>query len=63
MDAQAVIWTEGKTDWQHLMRAFRGGTQIAFHEAETDFGDDQLLNQCTALARIKQPLFTILILG
>ena len=64
MDAQAIVWTEGKTDWQHLKRAFQAlkvGPRAAFHEFESDFGDDQLLKQCTALARVLQPRPSIFI--
>src|SRR5258708_28720882 len=64
MDAQAVIWTEGKTDWQHLRRAFQAlriARSIVFHEYETDLGDDQLLKQCQALARVARPCPTIFI--
>lgn len=60
----AIVWTEGKTDWQHMKRAFQllgAGERIAFHEAETDFGDDQLFKQCVALAHIPQQLPTIFI--
>jgi hypothetical protein len=32
-----------------------------FHESEEDFGDDQLLKQCVALARIAQPCPTIFV--
>src|SRR6266567_2776559 len=64
MNPQAKIWTEGKTDWQHLKRAFNAlavANRIAFHEFDHDFGDDQLLKQCAALARIEQPLPNIFI--
>ncbi len=64
MGAEAVIWTEGKTDWQHLKRAFQAlgvGTRLAFEEFDNDFGDDQLLKQCAGLARVAQPLPTIFI--
>lgn len=64
MHPQAKIWTEGKTDWQHLKRAFDGlgvAKEIAFHEFDHDFGDDQLLKQCAALARVEQPVPTIFI--
>ena len=60
----AIIWTEGKTDWQHMKRAFQllgAGERISFHEDETDFGDDQLFKQCVALARVPQQLPTIFI--
>jgi RNA-directed DNA polymerase len=64
MNAQAIIWTEGKTDWQHLRRAFdalKVDSQIEFREFDSDFGDDQLLKQCIALARVAQQLPTIFI--
>ena len=64
MPYQAVVWTEGKTDWQHLKRAFSAldiARAITFHEFETDFGDDQLLKQCVALARVEQALPNIFI--
>lgn len=63
-EVRAIVWTEGRTDWQHLKRAFgtlRVGSRIAFHESHTDFGDDQLLKQCAALARLPQPCPTIFI--
>lgn len=64
MGAESIIWTEGKTDWQHVKRAFQAlgvGTRLAFEEFDNDFGDDQLLKQCAALARVAQPLPTIFI--
>jgi hypothetical protein len=54
---EAIIWTEGKTDWQHLKHAFQElgvGTRLGFHESDDDLGDDQLLKQCIALARVQQ---------
>jgi RNA-directed DNA polymerase len=57
LEPEALIWTEGKTDWQHLKRAFHVlsvSNRLAFHEFEGDFGDDQLLKQCAALARVPQ---------
>jgi hypothetical protein len=57
MDAEAVIWTEGKTDWQHIKRAFQVlgvGSRIKFQESGAISGDDQLLKQCQALAHAPQ---------
>jgi Cdc6-like AAA superfamily ATPase len=62
MNAEAIIWTEGKTDWQHLKRAFEAlgaSPRIVFQESDTNFGDDQLVKQCAALARVAQPCPTI----
>jgi hypothetical protein len=64
MDGEAIIWTEGKTDWQHLKRAFQAldvGRKLAFQEVGDAWGDDQLLKQCAALARVAQPRPTIFI--
>jgi RNA-directed DNA polymerase len=64
MSVDAIIWTEGKTDWQHIKSAFQVlgvGGKLKFEEYDDDFGDDQLLKQCSALARILQPLPTIFI--
>ena len=54
MSIRATIWTEGKTDWQHLKRSFDAlgaGGQIEFKEHTVDFGDENLLKQCAASAR------------
>lgn len=62
MDDRAIIWTEGKTDWMHLKHAFCVldiGERVTFHELTEDFGDDQLLKQCVALARVPQSRPTI----
>ena len=64
MDAEALIWTEGKTDWQHLKRAFQAlgvGPRLVFEEFDSHYGDDPLLKQCAALARVAQPRPTIFI--
>ncbi len=64
MNVDAIIWTEGKTDWQHIKRAFQVlgvGTSLSFKESENDFGEDQLLKQCVALSRVQQLLPTIFI--
>jgi DNA polymerase III delta prime subunit len=54
--ADAIIWTEGKTDAQYLDRA---RISLAFSRSldfpvSTDMGDDQLLKQCIALAKAPQ---------
>lgn len=64
MDIEGIIWTEGKTDWQHLKRAFRAlgiGTRLDFKQIDDGFGDDQLFKQCVALSRVAQQLPTIFI--
>jgi hypothetical protein len=64
MGAEAIIWTEGKTDRQHLKRAFKAlgiGPKLVFEESDRDWGDDQLFKQCAALARAAQRLPTIFI--
>jgi hypothetical protein len=64
LEPEAIIWTEGKTDWQHLKRAFQvlgNKSRIAFKEFEIDFGDDQLLKQCAALAHVPQEIPAIFI--
>src|SRR4051794_26921074 len=57
MKPEAVIWTEGKTDQQHLGRAFDklgiNGRYI-FGGIDQISGDDQLLKQCIALSRVPQ---------
>jgi hypothetical protein len=53
MTQTATIWTEGKTDWQHLKRAAQvlGKDKIiAFRELEEDMGDDRLQKTCAALS-------------
>lgn len=52
------IWTEGKTDWQILKRAFESlevGLKIKFHEYNGDMGDSQLLKRCETFAEKEQP--------
>jgi DNA polymerase III delta prime subunit len=64
MKPDAIIWTEGKTDWQHLKRAFEilgTRSRIVFKESESDMGDDQLLKQCVALSRDEQACPTIFV--
>ncbi len=64
MDTEGIIWTEGKTDWQHIKHAFRSlniGGSLVFRESENDFGDDQLFKQCLALALVPQPVPTIFV--
>src|ERR1700728_664068 len=64
IDADALVWTEGKTDWQHLKHAYevlRPGLRLRFQESLEAVGNDQLLRQCMALSKIDQPLPTIFI--
>jgi hypothetical protein len=59
----AIIWTEGKTDTQHLRRAF-GVLKFQYKLAlpvSVDMGDDALLKQCLALSRAPQPTPTVFI--
>jgi hypothetical protein len=65
MSYDAIIWTEGKTDWLHFQRAHTslkikydlscGGPESA------EMGDDKLLKQCRALALVQQARPTIFI--
>lgn len=51
----AVIWTEGKTDWMHLKRAMEVlgiNLNIRFEEYTTDMGSSKLLAQCENSAKI-----------
>jgi len=54
----AIIWTEGKTDWKHLKKAaqkLRLNLNIAFHEYEDkDMGDQMLLSKCKTFAESLQ---------
>ncbi len=62
MSFHAVIWTEGKTDWQHLKRSFAllgAGDRIGFQEHQADFGDDNLLKQLNASAKEPHSVPTI----
>jgi hypothetical protein len=64
VNGEAIIWTEGKTDWQHLKHAFQklgAGSQFDFEEFTGDWGDDRLFGQCIALARVRQLRPTIFI--
>lgn len=57
MVADAVTWTEGKTDWQHLKRAHEAlklSLPLEFNEETESMGDAMLLSQCKALARMPQ---------
>jgi hypothetical protein len=61
--ADAVIWTEGKTDTQYLSRAqvaLRFQHNIHF-PVSSDMGDDQLFKQCIALSKAPQSQPTIFI--
>lgn len=64
MDPVAILWTEGKTDSQHLKKAFQVlgvGVGITFKEVEGSFGDDRLLKQCMAFSLQAQPRPTIFV--
>ena len=64
MSAEPVVWTEGKTDIQHLSRAKGNlGTRsgIVVQQLDTDMGDDQLLKQCRAMSMTQQERVTIFI--
>jgi len=59
--ADAIVWTEGKTDAQYLRRAcdvlgFKHRIELP---VSTDMGDDALLKQCLALSRAPQAKPTI----
>ncbi len=57
----ATIFTEGKTDWQHLKKAkevLQIDLNIAFHEEKGDMGDSVLLLMCKAYNRLPQILQT-----
>jgi len=48
-DTEAIIWTEGKTDWKHLKKALeklRLDLRVSFHETdEKDLGSEVLLKK------------------
>jgi RNA-directed DNA polymerase len=54
MTADAIIWTEGKTDVQHLRRAADVLKFSRWLEFKPGEGDDPLLKQCKALAKLPQ---------
>ncbi len=63
MSADAIVWTEGKSDAQYLTRAvevLKFPYRISFQILD-EMGDDKLLKQCQALARVTQPNPTIFI--
>lgn len=54
----AEVWTEGKTDVQHLRTAAKvlgKASFLRFNDPKESLGDDQLLKQCIAFARTPQP--------
>jgi Cdc6-like AAA superfamily ATPase len=63
MPYDAIIWTEGKTDSQHLRRAqLELGINHTFlfePASGDDMGQEQLLKQCRAMAKVAQPVPTI----
>jgi hypothetical protein len=59
----AIIWTEGKTDSQYIARACASLAfpfKLSFSTVD-DMGDDALLKQCNALAKVAQQHPTIFI--
>jgi hypothetical protein len=65
MSPDAIIWTEGKTDWQHVQRAASAlhfALQLDLGPINLEeMGDDQLFKQCKALAMVPQIFPTIFI--
>jgi hypothetical protein len=62
LTAETVVWTEGKTDVQHLLRAREVlglGLGVSFKQLDADMGDDQLLKQCKAMSMTHQECVTI----
>lgn len=56
-DTEAIIWTEGKTDWKHLKKASEKlglKLNISFHQREEDMGGDALLRRCKTFAETLQ---------
>lgn len=57
------IYTEGKTDWKHLKKAFQtlrssgeiDGPMPDFEKFEEDMGDQELLKMCTIYAKESRP--------
>ncbi len=52
------VWTEGKSDWKILKKAFSElGTSlnVKFHEFEGDMGHDKLVKRCDALSDHEHP--------
>lgn len=62
---EAVIWTEGKTDWKHLKKALEklgGDLNVSFHEYEDkDMGDKELLRKCKTFAETWQTTLLIFV--
>jgi hypothetical protein len=57
---EAIIWTEGKTDWKHLKAALGKlgvGLNISFQEYEDkEMGDRELLRKCKTFAETQQAI-------
>jgi RNA-directed DNA polymerase len=68
-DSDAIIFTEGKTDWKHIKAAFDGlqniglfkDKKITIHESDEKCGDNKLLTICQSIAKTKQQVPTIFI--
>lgn len=55
----AKVFTEGKTDWQHLKKAkerLQIKTNIHFHEEKGDMGDSVLLHMCRIYNKLPQSM-------
>jgi hypothetical protein len=56
-DIDALITTEGKTDWKHLKKAkerLKNKLRISFNEFEDDYGDTDILKMCMYYSRTPQ---------
>lgn len=57
LDADAIIFTEGKSDWKHLKKAtakLNIQKNLILFEEEKDIGSDDLLKMCEHYSRILQ---------
>jgi hypothetical protein len=57
-DADALIFTEGKSDWKHFSRAaeeLKIASNLLFWTSEDSVGSDDLYKMCEHYARIPQP--------
>lgn len=63
-NVDALIFTEGKTDWKHLKKAFDENDidlKINFEESEEDRGGKYLLQMCEYISKIPQQMKIIFI--
>ncbi|MCB0105623.1 MAG: hypothetical protein KDE53_06935, partial [Caldilineaceae bacterium] len=55
----AIIYTEGKTDWKHIKRAIAAlgmDLNVEFNESDKNMGDQTLLKQCKFRAEMEHPI-------